>query len=180
MSTRGVIAKREGDGWRGVYQHSGSYPTWLGNALWADLHGGCGSVTPQAFVQKEIDGHLGGWSAWPDSCYCHSSEWEARDNSDMVTTERTVDWLHIEWIYVIDPEALTFAVICGQIRRLGAHLKQSASGRSWARDNYGCELLAVFPLDGPEPDWQDLENAGGERRDRAEQSAGASVSGIGS
>lgn len=39
MSTRGCVAIAQGDGWRGVYNHSDSYPTWLGKKLWDHLQG---------------------------------------------------------------------------------------------------------------------------------------------
>ena len=38
MSTRGCVAVKEGKGWRGVYNHSDSYPTGLGKELWDYLH----------------------------------------------------------------------------------------------------------------------------------------------
>lgn len=37
MSTRGAIAIARGDGWVGVYNHSDSYPTWLGPRIWRYL-----------------------------------------------------------------------------------------------------------------------------------------------
>jgi hypothetical protein len=39
MSTRGCVAIAQGDGWLGVYNHSDSYPTWLGKQLWNHLQG---------------------------------------------------------------------------------------------------------------------------------------------
>jgi hypothetical protein len=39
MSTRGCVAIAQGDGWLGVYNHSDSYPTWLGKNLWEHLQG---------------------------------------------------------------------------------------------------------------------------------------------
>jgi hypothetical protein len=39
LSTRGCVAVKTGTGWRGVYNHSDSYPTGLGKELWEHLKG---------------------------------------------------------------------------------------------------------------------------------------------
>lgn len=151
MSTRGVIARAKADGWEGVYQHSDSYPTYLGRHLWAGLHNG---RSPADFVAQDIEAHKGGWSSWPDRCYCHDMD---RDGPTMAITDKDVDWLFSEWVYVIDPDSATFSVIRGCVRRDGTHTETAPDGRTWEAENYGCSLVGSFSLDGEEPDWMALE-----------------------
>jgi hypothetical protein len=69
MSIRGVIARvgeQEG-GFRGVYNHNSSYPTWMGPHLWRILHERYNGDV-RAFVKEMIDAHPGGWSSFGEIC----------------------------------------------------------------------------------------------------------------
>jgi hypothetical protein len=74
MSTRGIVARvgdHEGT-FRGVYNHSDSYPSWMGPHLWCLLRERyAGNV--EKLVRELIEDHPGGWSCLGDTCYCH--EW---------------------------------------------------------------------------------------------------------
>ena len=94
-----MIARPKGKGFEGVYQHSDSYPTWLGKHLWAAIKER-GDVA--SFLAETIDAHPGGWSSFPELCYCHQGDDE---EPDLIMTDESADWLFIEWAYVIDPEA---------------------------------------------------------------------------
>jgi len=92
-------------------------------------------------------------------------EHDTRPVEEQHITSDDPDPLFIEWVYVIDPDTGTFSVLGhnGQTRRTvplppGEWCRKEPNG-GW---NYGhCmywhELVAAFPLTGPEPDWEALE-----------------------
>lgn len=61
MGTRGVIAKPDGDGWRGRYHHWDSYPSGLGATL-LGLHESHFEGDTDAMIRYLIDEEPGGWS----------------------------------------------------------------------------------------------------------------------
>ena len=151
MSTRGVIARvgeQEGS-FRGVYNHSDSYPTWLGPRLWHILHGRYdGNVS--LLVKETIEDHPCGWSVYGECCYCHD---RSEDPTPvMIFTHddfASGDDGDSEWLWVFDPD----------------------NKRLFVRDlRYG-EDLAPIELSGPEPDWEVLEC--GEHFERCQHCAGA-------
>ncbi|MFH1141301.1 MAG: hypothetical protein V1724_06525 [Chloroflexota bacterium] len=129
MSTRGVIARAKGDGWEGVYHHWDSYPTGLGKRLWTALHQEFhGNV--EAFLSYVVDTHRAGWSSFPDHSYT---------DTDMVITDRTVEPLFHEWVYVFSPRMLT------------------VFGSTVPEHNYELDLFGSVHLDGEEPNWSHVE-----------------------
>lgn len=127
MSTRGVIAKTAGDGWVGVYNHFDSYPSGLGEALWHATRPFVATDDPppavglQHFIEQYIDAHSGGWSSFPDRCYCH--DMDRSNEPDMIITSETVDALFYEYVYIIDPSHCDMIVLgtmsSDDIRRYG-------------------------------------------------------------
>ena len=114
MSTRGAIAFGAVASWVGVYQHWDSYPSSLGPKVWAFLqeHG-------IEALQRFIEAHPGGFSSFPDSCYCHDEYFAQRDGSSAkdspyfnekapvgLETNENTDALFIEWVYVIDRKSV--------------------------------------------------------------------------
>ena len=171
MSTRGIIAQAKGDGFEGVYQHSDSYPNGLGPDLWQALQ----ARGAKAVVVEDIEAHRGGWSTYPDRCYCHTME---RNGPEMVMTQSQADWLFIEWGYVIDPDSNRLGVVVGLVREPGDHAEfseRNGNRREWREDNYGYRLVGSFPIDGPEPEWSVLEEQGEQIRDDARRALGLSV-----
>lgn len=157
MATRAIIARpTPGDGWEGRYHHWDGYPDELGRTLWhlpADPHlGGLGGV-----LRTLLDDHPAGWSSingkdralepgfiedFPKrsnrpECYCHG------DRSEEPWLVRSTDANHggAEWAYVIDEPSATFSIL----RLLG---------------DPPVRLLGVFPMGGPEPDWEELTRRG--------------------
>lgn len=110
MSTRGCIAFGNKEKWEGLYQHSDSYPTYLGPVLLKAYQDG--TLKPDI-----LDKHPGGFSQFPDVCYCHDEHFAKRDGSaakDSPYYKKTVqpmkidsansDPLFIEWVYIFDEE----------------------------------------------------------------------------
>lgn len=143
MSTRGCIARATGDGWKGRYNHSDSYPTWLGAEVWAILHERFGGDAA-AFLRYATEEHSG-WSQFGSVCYCHDRG-EGADYGWIEErgpcSETTCDPLFIEWVYVLDPAARRLTVLCSRNRAGGV---------------YRHVAVGSFSLDGPEPDWEALE-----------------------
>lgn len=65
MSTRSIIARAVGDGFRGRYHHWDGYPTGLGKALWG-LHRGHFEGDLARMLRALIDDHPAGWSTIVD------------------------------------------------------------------------------------------------------------------
>jgi hypothetical protein len=134
MSTRGVIAIGTAKGWAGVYQHNDSYPTWLGRKIWEFLK----KQGIQAFMET-IAQHPGGWSSWPERCYCHHEAYANEDRRPtMYLSADFVDPLFSEWVYVLDPATEQLHIIGS--RRMGKKIWQHC-------------LLRTVSLEDNEPDW---------------------------
>src|SRR5207248_855967 len=90
----------------GVYNHSDSYPTWMGKHLWELLHQHYhGDV--KRMLADLIDAHPGGWSAIPalgdpGRCYCHK-DGKRSNQSDMIFTHKD-EASDIEWFWVFNEE----------------------------------------------------------------------------
>jgi len=183
MSTRSCLAYKTKEGWEGTYCHWDGYPTNRGVQIWDILMkefilnkgkpgvSNDGNITKalQAFVNIYINGHKGGWSSFPDECYCHSPEFVMRDGveDDEMETDKTADALFIEWVYVIDAEDKKLLIYIGG-RAEGSHKNTSANGiGEWKSLNYKHYLVESIDLnpDVKEPDWEDIESKGGKIRE---------------
>lgn len=210
MSTRGCVAVKKKDGWRGVYNHYDSYPTGLGPELWAELQeanlpefaqrlldstdwrdylssGECkycgreGVGQPHSISGKVMgfDKDLGGGpdpdikrnlqlTGYPDpEAEYHSHALDGgKSVEDTYVTSEDPDPLFLEWVYVLDPSSRSLEIL--------THRGTSSNGRPvdepWLRDDgyweYGhCAYrhvrIALVDLDGPEPDWQLIQNLDG-------------------
>ena len=127
-----------------------------------------GDTALQAFVDVYIKGHKGGWSSFPDECYCHSPEFVMRDGArDEMMTDKTADPLFIEWVYVIDVENKKMLIYVGG-RAKGKHIEKSLPDkdtgevRSWKSENYKHYLVCELDInpDVPEPNWEFVEATG--------------------
>ena len=186
MSTRSCIARVEGDGWRGVYHHSDGYPSGLGCYIFRSIRREW-SGDAGAFLDYALS-HDGGWSSLfsPDpTCYCHGhfadrDKIKPGDGSGVITGcechERpyisgepdnmpSCDPLFIEWIYVIDPDSRTMTIlenygedILGSFDSWLVHL--DGTKEAMPKRAYRHRINAVVDLDGPEPDWWDMEKEG--------------------
>ena len=111
MSTRGAIARVNGDGFKGVYHHWDSYPDSLGETL-KRLHGEYFEGDTDAMLKFLIDDHPAGWSTIIGKdltrpcgygsdgaeCYCHGS----RKGSAQVVDDRNAGGCGCEYVYVFN------------------------------------------------------------------------------
>jgi len=103
-------------------------------------------------------------TGYPDPDAKHH-EHDTRPVEEQQITSENPDPLFIEWVYVIDPDTGTLSVLGtnGQTRRTvplppGERCrKEPGGGWNYGHCMYWHELVAAFPLTGPEPDWEALE-----------------------
>lgn len=91
MSTRGVIAVKTGLGWKGVYNHLDSYPTYLGPIIWRELQ----EKGVERVVEEGIEQYPQGYRSFPDDPYPATSQMGPITNDN-------VDPLFHEWVYILD------------------------------------------------------------------------------
>ncbi|MGE0493246.1 MAG: hypothetical protein AB7S38_28820 [Vulcanimicrobiota bacterium] len=149
MATRGIIARRVGDGWHGVYHHSDSYPTGLGRTLWRFYHGisrtrptlgeRLGLTAPpdqptfsslEEMLRFVIDEHPWGWSNL--AAVAPSKPPKDYSGPPEPYTDRDPVY-NLWWVYVLDPTSLTMTVV----------------------DRLRNGSLTIG-LDGPEPNWDEV------------------------
>ena len=214
MSTRGVIARQQGDSFQGRYHHWDSYPSGLGKALWELTH--CqfkGNLDGMLHIL--IDEHPAGWStivnkdfslpagfnemgkgnclvcgkaSWehyyqeweshgkrltakahqemtngnymslghsfetPRStnaeCYCHGD----RREEELLVTPENAAGMGCEYVYVFSTNSVM--TILSSYNGDGSKMI-GMFGMGNPEAKWG--VLAIAPLDGPEPDWKALE-----------------------
>jgi len=154
MSTRSVIATTQGDGWQGVYCHFDGYPTCRGPRLWKVLSD-CG-FDRDRFEAEVLTPHPGGYSSFPETCYCHDPRHDPTNVMRYTEADEEASALFIEWVYVVGRNVLTIytCVPTGEERRC-----ENDDGRWWMEPAYRWVVVTQVPLDGPEPDWQAIEDA---------------------
>lgn len=178
MSTRSCIARKEGDGWRGVYHHSNGYPSGLGCYIFRLIRQKY-QRDVAAFLKWAIDEHDGGWShIYPGDvvrnakgggsffdkkrpqpqCYCHGY-FAKRDGispgkGDGIQSNENHAF-GLEWVYVLDPDSKTMAIF----EHGGQGCPDYARIRIPSPPGQGpcTKLKAVVHLDDPEPDWWEME-----------------------
>lgn len=111
MSTRGCVAKKNGEGWEGVYNHFDSYQ--LHQDVWNEIKArkAEGMTTKEAILDviKLIEDNPQGFSAFPDSPY------DKDRDGNMVITDKSPDPLFMEYVVILDPEAETMEVLGNKI-----------------------------------------------------------------
>ncbi len=149
MSTRSVVARQRGDGFKGRYVHLDGYPSGVG----ARLYELCNALGAEQTLKVLTEDHYG-WSSIHQSDQLNSGYHDARfelvDGIGIAYTTVNNQSSPGEWIthdgdgwgteyaYVIAPDAGTMSVF-------------SRLGESW-------RLLVVVRLDQPEPDWSEIES----------------------
>lgn len=184
MSTRGCIAVKQGEGWVGVYNHFDSYPTELGQKVWAELHK---SKDIKATADKMLRlGDFRNYEADGVCEYCgrsglgqphditgvcfdkvkdkpvdpdckdhaHSPQGLIKYNKKMEKEEA----LWLEWVYVIDVEHAILKVFTSA-RDKGQHKVQSPRG-AYKSSNYHWVLVTNLSVKGEEPNWKEVEDKG--------------------
>ena len=200
MSTRSCIARKGGEGWRGVYHHSDGYPSGLGSYIFDHIRRNGGDI--DAFLHWAIDEHDGGWShIFPASvlrkkgkgtyyddtspqpqCYCHGyfarrdgirpgmgrgiiTGCECGDKRYLTSKSKeapSCNPLMIEWVYILDTESRTMTILESygeDIPNTFAFTIVHEDGTEEQRPTriYRHRTKAVVNLDGPEPNWREME-----------------------
>lgn len=80
-------------------------------------------------------------------------------------TPVTVDWLFMEWAYLIDPNHQQLHVMVGAILTPVTYtveiIRANGTRESWRnRERFTGALVGTYDLTGPEPDWEAVEQAG--------------------
>lgn len=185
MSTRGCIArlqKHDPLEFKGVYHHWDSYPSGLGQALFQMRNKDFNGDTKE-MLKVLIDQHPAGWSsvigkdfrlkpgfrahAHDDGreihpqCYCHGD----RNEPSSQVTHKNAAGSGIEYAYLFDGSKM---IIAGSFCDNGGKMVGM----------FGCgdpeavwSVIAEADLDGPEPGWEALDQAG-----RMEVEEGAQIS----
>ena len=113
MSTRGVIAFKTEEGWKGVYNHLDSYPDDLGQSLVTYIEDKMKEgLSKKEAIQYLIDNCIKdgkGWYAFPDSQYEESEELMDQDNFSP---------LFMEYIYILDPETESMNILAHKYVRV--------------------------------------------------------------
>jgi hypothetical protein len=152
MSTRSVIAVAAGDGWHGRYTHFDGYPTEAGKEWWCVFHTYADLTSFEAAI---ITAHPGGYRQAGGECYCHDV---GDDPNGCMYTDRDEkeEALMLEWVYVFGRRVLTIYTNepTGEEQRC-----ENSVGRWWMEPCYRWVVVCQVPLDGPEPDWQVIEDA---------------------
>jgi len=149
MSTRGVIATGEvGAYWYGVYHHSDSYPSGLGKAIFRGIRDAFGGDTfsfEHEFIRSSAA--MAGWRTIVDADLSLppvvGDSWDvdaagpwafpAKDGEIEITSRTAPGWL--EYAYVLWGNRMSIL---------------SNFDDTWVK-------IAVVELDGPEPDWSELD-----------------------
>lgn len=163
MSTRSVVAFKTPDGrFIGRYCHFDGYPSGVGKTLFDAYraHFGRDLAKLRKFL---IDDHPAGWSSLTGAdfskrpgytdpvkrinrrantperaqCYCHGDRHEGRSDWTPDMLERTP----VPFVYLFDPVRATLEIREAEYEPFNRY-----------------ETRAVLWLDGPEPDWQSLDN----------------------
>jgi len=153
MPTRGCVAVGTIDSWKGVYNHSDSYPTGLGKEIWGLLKNKYkGDV--KAFEKDMLEKKS--WRALIDDKF--------KNAIDDVMTEKEADPLFIEWVYIINPKDSTLSIMAHKYDSNFAGKEPTdkvkvEKGGWWNYGHIRCkhDLLIKIDVNGKEPDWVALE-----------------------
>jgi hypothetical protein len=158
MATRALIGKLTGwDGQypmgEGVYHHDDGYPTRLGALLFRlfrDKYEG----NMERMLKEIVDDHLGGWSSLErEDCYCHARG-EGMDDGfgDLEWAIRS----GCEWAYLFEIQDGKPMMVVARCLTECDDLRGVILREWW-------ESIAIVPLDGGEPDWENIEKEGYKR-----------------
>ena len=168
MSTRGCIARLNGDSFKGVYHHWDSYPTALGATLW-ELYHGFFKQDIELMLKTLIDEHPAGWSTINDKdfsikagfiehgggeskcpqCYCHGD----RHEEAQVVTDKNASGMGCEYAYVFHQNRMavmsSYTNITGKTEKMIGAFGMGDPNAKW-------RPIAVIDLNGEEPDWESI------------------------
>jgi len=215
MATRGCVAIGNERRWRGVYNHSDSYPTYLGREVWHKVremgveafcrellkftdwreflnagvcpycgrrgvgqphsirgdvwlalytlqHGGSIDDIEEEWIRENV--RRTGFVDPDCKCHEHTLDDGSRPEDHHITS-KCPDPLYIEWVYIINPERRTMIILHSAGYGQDGPVKdvEEPVGDGWWDYGHCCYThvkVAEVPLDGPEPDWEALEELG--------------------
>ena len=172
MSTRGAIVRQTEGGFEGRYHHWDSYPSGLGKALWDAYHGPFQSDLPR-LAKTLIDDHPAGWSSivgvdwsrepgyieYPNreaegvcrpKCYCHG---DRSEEENRITQNNAAD-CGCEFVYVLSTIGPPTLTILSSFRTDGTKM---VGFFGYGDPDAVWRPKAIIELNGPEPDWDHLD-----------------------
>lgn len=174
MSTRGVIARPNGDSWTGRYHHWDSYPSGLGKTLFNAYHGHFNRDVEymQHFL---LDEHPAGWSTIVDSDFSIKPGWTSpmKGYPGSNVSHENGDWKRAYLKYTKSAAQRRPHCFCHGERHQEAFLYTAETKGSdldyvYVLSESGIAIL--YPADKPfafiswnsDPDWEMLDQAGRE------------------
>ena len=169
MSTRGTIARVNGDGFKGVYHHWDSYPEGLGQTLWRLFHEHFDQDI-ERMLEVLIDEHPAGWSTINGKdfslapgyvngfdekgsqplCFCHGD----RHEEAQVVTEKDAAGIGVEWVYAFrDTVMLVLSSYNADGHKMIGMFGMGNEDARW-------KIVAQIDLLGEEPDWERISHYG--------------------
>lgn len=156
MSTRGVIARKTGSGFRGVYHHWDGYPSGLGKYLfelrWRRFKG-----DTQKMLKFLIDEHPNGWSSignYLKSGRVGKDDYYAKGNESPAMTEKNSSGSGVEYAYVFAGDTMeiwsTYTETSKGTQKMIGMFGMGDEKASW-------KAIAKVNLNGQEPDWEKIE-----------------------
>lgn len=151
MSTRGVIARRKGDGFVGTFHRFDSWiEDGLGQNLWNIYHKFYSGFLKEMLVYL-IDQHKGGWQFLADARQVTAVEFALKSRVETFDEPPDEEWLitHLNYhpshhyIYIFDEDTCTMTILASYFPP-----KQQPPYH---------RFVATINLHGPEPDWHQLQ-----------------------
>jgi hypothetical protein len=160
MSTRGVIARKTGSGFRGVYHHWDSYPSGLGKMLF-ELRNKKFKGDTQKMLKFLIDEHPNGWSTISnlvDKGRIGKDDYYEKGNESPAVTEKNASGNGVEYAYVFAGDTMEIWSSYTDIGGTKGQYDQKMIGFFGRGDDKAkWKAIAKVNLNGAEPDWKKIE-----------------------
>ncbi|AEJ39647.1 hypothetical protein TPY_1463 [Sulfobacillus acidophilus TPY] len=103
---------------------------------------------------------------------------DSTDPAAIDITPQNVDWLFMEWGYIVDPDRHGLHVFVGMIPTPVTYtveiIRANGTWELWTdKERFTGALVGTYDLTGPEPDWEAVEQAGYAVRDQLEDAFAA-------
>lgn len=151
MSTRGAIARKVGNGFKGVYHHWDGYPSGLGQMLFILRKKRFHNDT-QKMLDYLITQHPGGWSTI-SSLLKGKKEKDADykvGNQSPQVTEKNAGGMGVEYAYVFDGDIMEIQSSYSDDVKMIGMFGMGDPKSTW-------KVIARVNLNGPEPNWGSFE-----------------------
>lgn len=160
MSTRGGIARKNGTGFKGVYHHWDGYPSGLGKMLFELRSTWRFMGDTKKMVEFLIEAHPAGWSSI--SGLLQDKEGDDYKEEPCELNEKNASGRGVEYVYVFDGDKMEiWSSYCSPNSVKFAGHKMIGAFGVGDRDAVW-KVVATVDLDGPEPDWEKLNQIASE------------------